>query len=83
MDKHVEWLHSGVLFSPKMSEVWIHACITDQPWQHYAKCKKKKKKVTKSHVMWFCVYKISRTGKPIEKEGALVIVSRWGEEGVE
>lgn len=56
MDKHVEWLHSGVLFSPKMSEVRIHACITDQPWQHYAKCKKEKKKQSQRVMLYSSVY---------------------------
>ena len=64
--QNVVYPYNGILFSYK-KKCNIDTCYNvNEPGKHYAKSEKPDTK--KSHMVWFHLYKMFRTGKSIERE---------------
>ena len=65
-----------MLFSHKKERSTKAGYNMDVPWKHDVKVKETRHE--RSHIIWFCLYEMSRTGKSIQIESNLV-VARDGE----
>ena len=62
----------------KRNEVQLHG-TTWMNLEHIMLRGKKNNRLDMAHIIWFCLYEMSRIGKTIETESQLVLARGWRE----